>query len=236
MRINRREFLTAATGAAIGIAPLSKALGNNQNEPININSYNAKRTIWLHCAPLSNLPKLYSESIIEIQDNPKLFSEVIDKYSKAYPIRKWPELKKMYPDAFTGIGYPNVRRNVVEENAQYIVELEIADRAIKYYLKEITRIAPNCNKEYLDLFLNSHLFPKVRSEVERQKGINKNLKISDMLDIINRTPGIFTSYTEEEANEILKEVTKQSPRLVLQSLVNKYLNIWNKTSGTKFVV
>ncbi|MBI3590505.1 MAG: twin-arginine translocation signal domain-containing protein [Candidatus Melainabacteria bacterium] len=233
IQINRRDFLvkvgagTAAIAAA-AIAPVSQALAKLPSEPIKINSWIGQRTLWLYCDAHSNLPKLYTDSIIDIQQDPKVFSEVIKKYSEVYPINKWPDLKKQFPNAFTRI-YLTYKANAVEENAQYVVECELASRAKEHFFTEIKKIAPEYTKEDLGWILYNFFFGEVRQNLHAQKGIPDDLNDSRLYDhFVNSKEGIFTSYTEDEAEEILKKIAQTSPQSVLDKILTKYDFHWKK--------
>ncbi len=233
MEISRRDFLSIATGAiaAIGTSSIPTTLANIPSpKHLQINSYTAQRTIWLYCDPHGNLPKLYSGELSEFK-TPEKFAQIIKKYSEVYPLNKWHELKKQYPNAFTR-SFPTTEKNTVETDAQYIVENELADRIYDYYLPQLMKMAPKNISQKLWITRN-YFFPKVREELMEQKipnNLGKDNKYDEYHEYLIKNPGVFTNYTEDNANDLVQKLTTTPVNALLEDLNKKHGWYFNKVN------
>ena len=192
LQINRRDFLARAGAglAGIGLAtvsPIAETFATFPSEHIKINSYGARRVLWIYAGVHGGLPKLFPETSLDYCESrdPNVFNRVFEEYSRIYPLYKWPDLKKQYPQAFTKTYYSGeqVIENSVEEDAWYVIENELADRATDYYLKEFASKAPGYNRDALGWQLRNYMFTQVRELLLTQKKIpGSSLSVGESLD------------------------------------------------------
>ena len=207
MQVTRREMLVRSGEAlaALALGPLAQGARAISNESIKIKTEYGQKALHFEC-----------------QHN---------RLPKDYELAKWWDIKKLYPKAFVadddGLDY-------TEECAKNVLANELTERASSHFLHQLEIDHKDFNedvvKRRLPYYVFIYLYWQANKLLDEIKEVPyPGIKIPDEGLKVGRTElnsyenhfnanrnfirnhqGIFTNFTEEEADEIVHKLTQVS--------------------------